>query len=398
MAGVSAPVDEPEPRSQFTDFKNSIVANNTDEDCRGNMLSDDVPPPEGTGDKREIFDEGPFSITSRGFNVNGDDTCGFDLWFGATSATIHRVTDTSVMCNEAETASDDAGTVTLTPNADGTVHVEVTLTGGTASTTYTPHLYNDCPTSVFSAPTATTNPSGDVTFSFDVPAGVLAERRGLGLSLEASSSDVLTTDLRGFGNPPLPPPKPAIFDLINTDPKVAPLADNGGPNQTHGLLPGSPALNLVQNAFCATSDQEAQPGENPPGGDDPVTEDQRHVTRPASDNPSCDAGAFEGTVPEPTPEPTPTPTPTPAQTSQPPPAAGVSPTVKKKRKCRSRRRFRIRLHLKKGVKAIKARVYVNNDPVKVLRGKRLTARSGSKGCRRAPSGSRSSSGPRMGAD
>ena len=31
-------------------------------------------------------------------------------------------------------------------------------------------------------------------------------------------------------------------DLVNTDPLLGPLADNGGPTFTHALLPGSPAI------------------------------------------------------------------------------------------------------------------------------------------------------------
>ena len=31
-------------------------------------------------------------------------------------------------------------------------------------------------------------------------------------------------------------------DLVNTDPLLGPLADNGGPTLTHALLPGSPAI------------------------------------------------------------------------------------------------------------------------------------------------------------
>jgi hypothetical protein len=30
-----------------------------------------------------------------------------------------------------------------------------------------------------------------------------------------------------------------------TDPKLDPLADNGGPTQTHALLSGSPAINAI---------------------------------------------------------------------------------------------------------------------------------------------------------
>ena len=61
-------------------------------------------------------------------------------------------------------------------------------------------------------------------------------------------------------------------NLINTDPLLGPLADNGGPTQTMALLPGSPAINA---------------GVAVPG----VTTDQRGVTRPQGN--ATDIGAFE---------------------------------------------------------------------------------------------------------
>jgi hypothetical protein len=61
-------------------------------------------------------------------------------------------------------------------------------------------------------------------------------------------------------------------DLIDTDPRLGPLADNGGPTQTMALLPGSPAVDA---------------GVAVPG----VTTDQRGVPRPQGAAP--DIGAFE---------------------------------------------------------------------------------------------------------
>ncbi len=61
-------------------------------------------------------------------------------------------------------------------------------------------------------------------------------------------------------------------DLINTDPLLGPLADNGGPTQTMALLPGSPAIDA---------------GVSVPG----VTTDQRGIPRSLGSAP--DIGAFE---------------------------------------------------------------------------------------------------------
>src|SRR5262249_32666420 len=44
-------------------------------------------------------------------------------------------------------------------------------------------------------------------------------------------------------------------DLLNLDPKLGPLQDNGGPTLTHALLPGSPALDAGDNAGAPTHDQ-----------------------------------------------------------------------------------------------------------------------------------------------
>ena len=68
-------------------------------------------------------------------------------------------------------------------------------------------------------------------------------------------------------------------DLLNMDPALGPLADNGGPTLTHALLTGSAALDAANTTT--------------PGSPDPACEqtDQRGVTRPQG--PRCDIGAFE---------------------------------------------------------------------------------------------------------
>jgi hypothetical protein len=65
-------------------------------------------------------------------------------------------------------------------------------------------------------------------------------------------------------------------DLVNTDPLLGPLADNGGLTLTQALLPGSPAIDA---------------GTAVPG----VTTDQRGVPRPQGN--ASDIGAFELEVP-----------------------------------------------------------------------------------------------------
>lgn len=57
------------------------------------------------------------------------------------------------------------------------------------------------------------------------------------------------------------------------DPMLGPLQNNGGPTETHALLPGSDAIDQISEAACE------------------IDEDQRGVARPQG--PSCDVGAFE---------------------------------------------------------------------------------------------------------
>ena len=58
------------------------------------------------------------------------------------------------------------------------------------------------------------------------------------------------------------------------DPLLGPLTDNGGPTQTHALLFGSPAVDVIPTGDCA------------------VATDQRGIARPRGSG--CDIGAFEG--------------------------------------------------------------------------------------------------------
>lgn len=73
-----------------------------------------------------------------------------------------------------------------------------------------------------------------------------------------------------------------LGDLENSDPRVGPLAANGGPTDTAALTGGSPAVEAGDPAGCA----------DPTGG--MLTVDQRAARRPAGSR--CDIGAFEQPV------------------------------------------------------------------------------------------------------
>jgi len=66
-------------------------------------------------------------------------------------------------------------------------------------------------------------------------------------------------------------------DLVNMDPLLGPLQNNGGPTQTMALLDGSPAIDAADDAVCAAPRVNGK--------------DQRRVSRPQG--PHCDIGAYE---------------------------------------------------------------------------------------------------------
>jgi len=79
-------------------------------------------------------------------------------------------------------------------------------------------------------------------------------------------------------------PCPMTGPVMVADPKLGPLASNGGPTQTQGLLPGSPAIDAGDPAGCA----ELLSGTL-------LATDQRSVPRAV--NGRCDIGAYEVVTP-----------------------------------------------------------------------------------------------------
>jgi plastocyanin len=70
-----------------------------------------------------------------------------------------------------------------------------------------------------------------------------------------------------------------IGDLRNVEAQLEPLRDNGGSTLTHGLLPGSPALDAGDPAAPGSGDSACPP------------KDQRNIRRPQTGR--CDIGAYE---------------------------------------------------------------------------------------------------------
>jgi hypothetical protein len=74
---------------------------------------------------------------------------------------------------------------------------------------------------------------------------------------------------------------PGFTEVTSAQLNLGPLANNGGPTQTHALLSGSVAIDAAPD--CTLVD-----------GATPVTEDQRGVARPQGA--ACDVGAYEAVV------------------------------------------------------------------------------------------------------
>jgi hypothetical protein len=113
----------------------------------------------------------------------------------------------------------------------------------------------------------------DVTPPFNLANTILANNTGgdcfAGATISPSGVNLVQDGSCGANSDP--------GHFITGDPNLGPLADNGGPTQTHVLMPGSPALDAADNSICA-----APPVNNL---------DQRGVARPQGA--FCDIGAFE---------------------------------------------------------------------------------------------------------
>ena len=77
------------------------------------------------------------------------------------------------------------------------------------------------------------------------------------------------------------------MEVLRQPLNLGPLANNGGPTQTHALLSGSVAIDAVSD--CTDTDNN------------PLTTDQRGVLRPQGS--ACDVGAYEFFVATPSPAP-----------------------------------------------------------------------------------------------
>jgi hypothetical protein len=94
---------------------------------------------------------------------------------------------------------------------------------------------------------------GDIEY-LSLNNSILANNRGEGagddLCIQSFPGGVIgSSNIVLTANADLPP------DTIRDDPRLAPLADNGGPTLTHALLTGSPAKDAGHDEYLSTYDQ-----------------------------------------------------------------------------------------------------------------------------------------------
>ncbi len=90
--------------------------------------------------------------------------------------------------------------------------------------------------------------SNSILLTADPTLPVIANSNGTVIS---NGYNIANDDEEGFLN--------AIGDQTNVDPRLAPLANNGGATQTHALMNGSPALDAGDPNTAVATDQRGQP-------------------------------------------------------------------------------------------------------------------------------------------
>ncbi len=93
-----------------------------------------------------------------------------------------------------------------------------------------------------------------MTITGTIIAGNLADGRDADLLTDPQSTKTVHYSLLGttFGSGVTA--STGTGNLLNVDPVLGPLADNGGPTKTHALLPGSPAIDTGDPIVSAPSD------------------------------------------------------------------------------------------------------------------------------------------------
>jgi len=203
----------------------------------------------GRGGGIWIYDSGSASISNTTISGNTSTEYGGGI-FVTGSSTVLSMTNVTISGN----TSKNGGGMTITIGATVNV-VNSTIAGNHLSVgTYGGGFSNF----------ATINFKNSILADNDIP-----NCGNAGGSLTSQGYNLDSADSCGFTS---------TGDLINTDPQLGALGNNGGLTQTHALPAGSPAIDAGTNTDCPSTDQ-------------------RGVSRPldgdANDSSICDMGAYE---------------------------------------------------------------------------------------------------------
>jgi hypothetical protein len=247
--------------------------------CDVNMSFSTVSGNHADGDAGGLYLDGNDLIRNTTISGNTADGSAGGLYVSSDTGETVTIVNSTISGN---TAADEGGGLYL---EDGQlIMIESTVTGNIATTTG--GLYSDSAGAADAqeqdADKAEKAGGGDVKAQADddlvLTGTIIAGNTGFDLKAGGTGGQILSTNSL-LGNVE---PTTIVHDqggtLTGVDPLLGPLADNGGPTQTHALLAGSPAI-----------DTGPDPVPDFPGN----TEDQRGTGFPRVVNGRVDIGAFE---------------------------------------------------------------------------------------------------------
>jgi len=203
-----------------------------------------------------IGNAGTLTVTNSTLSGNSAFAGGGIFIFNTGSVTVTTVTNSTLSGNSAI----GSGVSIFTGGVGG----GIAINGGTLTVTNSTFSGNSALVRGSTSPGeggGIFNTSGSVTGTVTVTTSIFANPTGGNLVSEAGTVFIslghnLFSDVPGVALD--------STDLLNVDPLLGPLADNGGPSFTQALLPGSPAIGAGAPVAGVTTDQRGIP--RPQGG------------------------------------------------------------------------------------------------------------------------------------
>ena len=211
------------------------------------------------------------SVTVRGNSTRANTT---PLGGGILNGGTMTILDSTISSNSTTTVAPTASAIGGGVLNSGSLTVRnSTISGNTAGGNvgggihHTPYALNLALTHV----TVTDNSSGGdggglslqggaVTVVNSIIAGNRVPRGMGGPDCSAGPAALLTFDYNLVGNTRYcAPPAGAVGNVLDRPARLQALGHNGGPTETHALLPSSPAIHVGSNASCVPTDQRGQP-------------------------------------------------------------------------------------------------------------------------------------------